>query len=122
MLSGLASGRLSTTLGCSGESTNPDQKSTEVSMDLARSHQSIRTWVLPWQSNLREQWTSQPQLPARGSHQPGPPIGCVGMPRAHGGPAQGLLEEAEGVFDREAPQVPAPQDAQVGRQWTAPER
>src|SRR5947209_1882024 len=41
------------------------------------------------------------------------------MARTYGGPTEGLFEEAEGVFDREAPQIPAPQRAQVSRQWTA---
>ena len=108
MLSKVAAGGFSTGLGCSRWSTHPDQKSTEVTLDLAWSRQAVRARMLPGEADLREQWTSQPELPARASHQPGPAIGCARVARAHGGPAQGLLPHAEHVFDVESSEVGLP--------------
>ena len=93
-----------------------------MTLDLAWSRQAVRAWVLPGESDLRKQWTRQPELPARAGHQPGPAIGGVWMPWAHGGPAQGLLEKAEGMFVRKSAQVPAPERAQVGGQRAADPR
>src|SRR5258708_31734836 len=88
-------------------------------LDLARGGEAIRSGMLPGQANVADQRTRQPQLPAGGGDQAGPAVGGGWVARADGRPAKRLFEEAEGVFDREAPHVPAPQDAQVGRQWTA---
>ena len=75
--------------------------------------------MFPWHVDVADQWTSQPQLPAGGSDQPAPAIGCCRVSRADGSPTERLLEEAERVLDGEAAQIPAPQHAQVSRQWTA---
>jgi hypothetical protein len=75
--------------------------------------------MLPGQTDVAEQWPSQPELPAGGGDQAGPAVGGGWVAGADGGPAKGLFEEAEGVLDREAAQVPAPEDAQVGWEWTA---
>jgi hypothetical protein len=34
-----------------------------------------------------------------GQHQPGPPVGLLRVARPRGGPAEGLLGEADGVLD-----------------------
>src|SRR6266487_2810925 len=88
-------------------------------MDLTWSKQTVRSRMLPGEADLGHEWASQPQLPADSRNQPAPAIGCVGMPRANGSPAEGLLEKAERMLDREAPQIPTPQHAQVSRQRTA---
>jgi hypothetical protein len=75
--------------------------------------------MLPGQAHIGEQWPSQPQLPASGGDQTRPSVGGRRVARTDGGPAERLFKEAEGVFHREAPQVPTPEDAQVGREWTA---
>src|ERR1700738_366304 len=90
-----------------------------MTLDLARGGQAIRSGMLPGQANVADKLPCQPQLPAGGGDQAGPAVGGGWVARADGRPAKRLLEKAEGVFDREAPQVPAPQDAQGGRQWTA---
>jgi hypothetical protein len=104
---------------CTSRSTHPDQYSGEVAMDLSWGKQTIRAWVLPGHTDVADQWPGQPQLTSGASDQPGPTVGCLRVAGADGGPAQRLLEEAEGVFDRTASQVPAPHNAQVRRQWTA---
>src|SRR5258707_6183146 len=75
--------------------------------------------MLPGQADVTDEWAGQPQLPAGGSDQPGPTVSGVCVARADGSPAEGLLEEAEGMLDGETSQVPAPQHAQVSRQWAA---
>jgi hypothetical protein len=75
--------------------------------------------MLPGQAHIGEQWPSQPQLPASCGDQTRPSVGGRRVARTDGGPAERLFKEAEGVFHREAPQVPTPEDAQVGREWTA---
>src|SRR2546425_5231960 len=103
---------------CTGRRIDPDQYSGEVAMDLSWSDQSVRAWVLPGHTDVADQWTGQPQLPTGTGDQPGPTVGCLRVAGADGGPAERLLEEAEGVLDREASQVPAPHHAQVHWQWT----
>src|ERR1700720_2170168 len=58
-------------------------------------------------------------MPTGAGDQPGPAIGGIRVAGTNGGPAESLLEEAESVLDGETPQIPAPQRAQVGWQWTA---
>lgn len=118
-MSFITSWRFSALARCTGRSTHPDQYSGEVAVDLAWSEQSIRSWMLPGESDLGEQWTGQPQLPAGAGDQPAPTVSCLRVAWADGGPAERLFEEAEGMLDGEAAQVPAPQNAQVRRQWTA---
>src|SRR6266508_3190822 len=118
-MSFLTSGGFSAPARCTSRSTHPEQYSAEAPMDLTWCDQSIRSRMLPGQADVADEWASQPQLPARACDQPAPTIGCLRVARSNGGPAEGLLEETEGVLDSEAPQVPAPQDAQVSRQRTA---
>jgi hypothetical protein len=90
-----------------------------VALDLTWGDQSIRSGALPGKADLTDEWAGQQQLPAGASDQPTPTIGGVRVAGADRGPAEGLFEEAESVLNGEAPQVPAPQRAQVRRQWTA---
>ena len=114
-----ASWGFSTWPRCAGGSAHPDQKSSEVALDLAWRGQAIRSGMLPGQAHVADQWTSQPQLPTGGGHQTRPAVGSRWVARADGGPAEGLFEKAKGVLDGEPPQVPAPQHAQVGWERTA---
>ena len=88
---------------CTGWSSQPDQKSSEVALDLAWRGQAIRSGMLPGQANIAEQWPSQPELPAGGGHQARPTIGSGWVARADRGPAEGLFEKAEGMLDGETP-------------------
>ena len=106
--------RFSTWARCTGGCTHPDQKSTEVALELAWSGQVVRSRMLPGQTNVAEQWPSQPQLPAGGGDQTRPAVGGRRVARTDGGPAERRFEEAERVLDGEAPQVPTPEDTQVG--------
>src|SRR5215207_9867229 len=115
----LTSWRFSAPMRCASRSTHPEQYSAEAPMDLTWSDQAIRSGMLPGQTHLAHQCAGEPQLPAGASHQPGPTVGCVRVAGADGGPAERLLEKAEGVLDGETPQIPTPQHAQVSRQRTA---
>ena len=110
MLSDVASRGFSARARCASRSTHPDQNSGEVPPDLAWSEQAVGSRMFPWHAHVADQWTSQPQLPAGGGDQPGPAVSCIRIARTDGGPAEGLLEEAEGVLDGESPQrvVPRP--------------
>lgn len=62
----------------------------------------------------------QPQFPQARRQQPAPAVGGQGGAGAGHRPAQVLLEEAEGMLDREPPLIPVPDLAQVRWQRTAP--
>ena len=100
-------------------STDPEQYSDKVALDLTWSDQPIQSRTFPGQTDVAHECTGQPQLPASASDQPGPAIGCVGIPRPNRGPAQRLFEEAAGVLDSDPTQVPAPENRQFIRQRTA---
>ena len=103
-------------------STDPEQNSREAAMDLAWGDQSIRSGMLPGKADFANECAGQPQLPAGAGYQPAPTFACLRVARANCGPTERLLEEAERVLDGEAAQIPAPQQAQVSRQWTADPR
>jgi hypothetical protein len=48
---------------------------------------------------VADEFAGQPKLGVAGQHQPGPAVGLGGVPQPWGGPAQGLLGEADGVLD-----------------------
>ena len=98
----MAAGGFSAFARRAGRSTDPDQYSGEVAVDLAWSDQSICSGMLPGKANLAHEWTGQPQLPARGGDQPAPTVSRLRVAGADGSPAESLFEEAEGMLDREA--------------------
>jgi len=51
----------------------------------------------------------------RGDDQPGPAVGGGGIAQARAGPAEGLLEQSEGVFEVEATQERLPPAVHIGR-------
>src|SRR5207247_6516698 len=59
---------------------------------------------LPWAAQVVSEVSGQTELGVGGQDQPGPPVGLVRMTQPGSGPAQGLLEESEGVFQVEAAQ------------------
>src|SRR5690349_16370397 len=119
MVSRLSAWGFSTPARCTGWRTHPEQYSGQVTTHLAWGDQAIRARMLPGQVDVTDQLARQPQLPAGGRDQPGPAIGCCRVTRSNRGPTEGLFEEAEGVLDGKAPQVPAPEHTQVGGQRTA---
>jgi hypothetical protein len=68
-----------------------------------------------WPQVLNER-ARQPQLGESGHHQPRSPIRLLGVTHPEGGPAQGLLLEAKGVLQVEAPDVRAPEEIPIWRQ------
>ena len=75
--------------------------------------------MLPGEPHVLDDVPRQPQLPAGAGHQPAPAIGGLRITWAHRGPTEALLEKSEGVLNGKAAQIPMPENAQVGRQWTA---
>jgi len=75
--------------------------------------------MFPGEADLTDEWAGQPQLAGGAGDQPAPTVGRLRVARTNAGPAEGLFEEAEGVLDGKAAQVPAPHDAQVSRQRSA---
>jgi hypothetical protein len=55
------------------------------------------------------------KLGMAGDHEPGPPVRGVRVAQLRGGPAQGLLEQPEGVFQVEAAQKRLPQPIDMRR-------
>src|SRR4051794_5081434 len=104
---------------CTSWSAQPDQNSGEVSLDLARRDEPVGARMLPGEPHVIDDGPRQPQLPACASHQPTPAVGGLRIAWAHRGPTEALLQKAKGVLNREAAQIPMPEDAQVSRQWTA---
>src|SRR6516225_7302672 len=104
---------------CPSGCSHPEQYSAEATLDLPRCHQSVSSGVLPREPCITDDWASQPQLPACGSNEPAPSVGCIRVARAYRRPAKGLFEETEGVLHGETPQVPMPEDAQVSAQRPA---
>jgi hypothetical protein len=96
--------------------------SESVADALAWSDQPMRSRMLPWKSDLTDQWAAQPQLPAGAGDEPGPAIGGIRVAGMDGGPAEGLFEQTERLLDREAPQISAPHCAQVRWQRTTDPR
>src|SRR5215217_5690544 len=70
---------------------------------------------LPRQPKIRNTSPRQPQLGVGGHHQPRPPIRLLGVANPGRGPSHALLEEAERVFEVEAPDVGAPEEIELRR-------
>jgi hypothetical protein len=66
MFSDSASGGFSAAMRCTSRSTHPEQYSDEVALHLTWSYQAVRPRMLPGETDIRNQWACQPQLPARG--------------------------------------------------------
>src|SRR3954451_10672009 len=71
----------------------------------------------PGVAQVGGQVAGQAQLGVGGDDQPGPAVGSGGIAQLGGGPAEGLLEEPEGVFEVEPAQegLPGPVDVDAGR-------
>src|SRR5215204_4057155 len=75
---------------------------------------------LPRQPKIRNTSPRQPQLGVGGHHQPRPPIRLLGVANPGRGPSHALLEEAERVFEVEAPDVGAPEEIELRRRPSCP--
>jgi transposase len=78
--------------------------------DPGRGQPARRRGPFPGQAQVAGERAGQPQLGMAGDDQPGPPVRGGRVADLGGGPAQDLLEQAEGVLEVEAAQerLPAP--------------
>jgi hypothetical protein len=70
---------------------------------------------LPRQPLVAGDLAGQTELGVAGQHQPGPPVGLLGMPGPWRGPAERLLGEPDGVLQVEPADVRAPGQVQIQR-------
>src|SRR6266498_356992 len=66
--------------------------------DPGRGEPSRQGGAFPGQAEVFGQGPGEPELGVAGDGQPGPPVGGGGVADLGGGPAEDLLEQAEGVF------------------------
>lgn len=71
--------------------------------------------VLPGAESAGCEWPCEAGLGVGGEDQPGPAVGCLGGSDFRCGPAEGLLEQTEGVLDVEASQAGLPEAVGVLR-------
>ena len=62
----------------------------------------------PGQAYVLDDGSGQSELGVGGGDEPGPAVGLCGCAQSWGGPAQGVLDEPEGVLDVETAQVAGP--------------
>lgn len=76
----------------------------------------VPTGLLPGTTQVGGRGAGQAELGVGGKDQPGPDVGCLWAPDFGTGPAEGLFEQAECVFDVEAAQegLPEPVDVSGG--------
>src|SRR5450759_5389019 len=67
----------------------------------------------PWEAEVVNEVACEAELGVGGEDEPGPAVGLFAVAQRWGGPAQGVLEEPEGVLDVEAAQVSPPTDVEV---------
>ena len=74
-------------------------------------------WPFPAAAQVDGEVAGQAQLGVRGDDQPGPAVGGGGVTQLGANPAEGLLEEPEGVLKIESAQegLPGPVDLGAGR-------
>src|SRR3954464_4353029 len=70
--------------------------------------------AFPGAAQIGDEGSGQPKLGVRGDDQPGPAVGCGGGPDLRCGPAQGLFEQPESVFEVEAAQEGLPPAVDIG--------
>ena len=85
----------------------------EVAADAGGSEPIRGTWLLPGPAQVGCEWAGEAELGVSGEDEPGPAVGGLGGADLRGRPAEGLLEQAEGVLDVEAPQVGLPEAVSV---------
>ena len=100
-------------LRCTRWRTHPDHYSGEVPLHVTWRDQPIGPRVLPRESDIADDGWRQPQLPTGTGYEPAPTVGSLRIAWADCGPAEGLLEEAEGVLNGKTPHVPVPDSTQV---------
>ena len=106
-------GRAATRLRWFGGCAQRSEKRGKGVPDAIRRQGADRHGRLPGQALLAHHRPCQAQLGVAGHDQPGPAVGLLRAPRARGGPAEGLLAEAQGVLQVEAADVGAPEGVQV---------
>lgn len=73
----------------------------EPSTDSRRGEASGCSGLLPRSAKVRSERPGEAELGVRGAHQQGPAVSRFGCAAPRPGPAEGLLEESEGVFEIE---------------------
>ncbi len=81
----------------------------EVAADAGGSEPVRRAGFFPGTASVACEGAGETELGVGGDDQPGPAVGGLGGADLRGGPGEGLLEQAEGVFDVEASQVGLPE-------------
>jgi hypothetical protein len=76
--------------------------------------------TLPRQPSVGDPDARQPELGVGGQDQPGPPVGLFGVSEPRSGPAQGLLQEADSVFEVEPAAVRLPEEVEIRLALPAP--
>src|SRR4051794_3068637 len=114
-----ASRGFSAGFGRTGRGAQPVEKSREGPTDAAGRQLGSRERAFPGEALVSDEGSGEPELPERKGEQPGPAISGLGVARAHGGPAEGLFEEAEAVLDRESQDIVAPEVGQIVGQVAA---
>lgn len=90
----------------------------KVAADPGGGEPSRFRWGFPGQAKVGGEGAGKAELGERGDDDPGPAVGRFGVADLRNGPAQGLLEEPEGVLDVEAAQPCRPDRIeQVGMRY-----
>jgi|ERR1035437_6040534 hypothetical protein len=83
-------------------------KSSKSSSDAGGGESAGFALSFPWEAEVVDEVSGEAEWGVGGDDQPGPAVGLVGGLQRRCGPAEGALDEAEGVLDVEAAQVGTP--------------
>src|SRR4051812_25886213 len=93
---------------CTGRTGGLRAQVAKSAADPSRGQSPGRQRPFPGPAQIDSERAGQPQFGVRGEDQPGPAVGRGRGTELRAGPAQGLLGEADGVFQVEAAQVGLP--------------
>src|SRR5438128_6976705 len=99
---------------CTGWAGGLRAEVPEPSPDPGRGEPTGRGGSLPWSAQIAGERPGEAELGVAGDDQPGPPVGGLSIADLGCGPAQGLLEQPEGVLKIEAAQERLPEPVDVG--------
>jgi hypothetical protein len=87
---------------CTGQAGQGRADVPESAADPGGGEPSRRGRAFPGQAQVVGEGAGEAELGVAGDDQPGPPVGGAGVADLGGGPAEDLLEQAEGVFEEQA--------------------
>src|SRR5215211_3245232 len=96
------------------------QECCETPKYPARCQSPASLRAFPRQPAIRRTRARQAQLGVGGQDQPRPEVGLLGVAHPRRGPAQSLLEKADGVLQVEPPDVGPPQEVRSGSPLGSP--